>query len=271
MSRAATGPAVTATRPELAAAALGRRASLGAATAAVFTQQLSRARVARVPLLAVAALQSVGILLLLRGVVDTSSTLTEQQVVAGATVLVAAFVCLNLLAQRVGALRAEGGLDYYAALDVPGTAVILGTAGSYALFTAPGAVATALVGARLYDLPMGRLWVLALVLPLAAASLAGLGALLGLLAPRPELAAVAGQLGMSAVIFLNLIPDSRLPAGLRPVRAAVPSTYATDALAATFRRRVDWGPVGWDLLVCLVVAVATLALASALFRRRTAR
>lgn len=252
-------------------AMLGECARLGVATAVVFTQQLQRARVARIPLLFVAALQSIGILLLLRGVVDTSSVLTEQQVVAGATVLVAAFVCLNLLAQRLGALRAEGGLDYYAALAVPGSAVALGTAGAYGVFAVPGAVVTAVAGAALYGLPLSRLWILAAVLPLAAASLAGLGALLGLMAPKPELATVAGQLGMSAVIFLNLIPAHRLPLVLRALRALVPSTYAADALAETFHARVAWASVGLDLLICLGVAIAALALAGGLFRRQVNR
>lgn len=257
--------------PAPAAPTLGRRAGWVTATGAVYAGQVARARVARVPLLFVAAFQSLGILLLLRGVVDTGSDLTERQVVAGATVLVAAFVCLDLLAQRIGALRADGGLDYYAALDVPGPAVVLGTAGSYATFTLPGAVITAVVGAALYQLPFARLWILLLVLPLAAAALAGLGTLLGLLAPRAELATVAGQLGMSVVLFLGIIPAHRLPLAIRAVRAVVPSTYAVDALADTFRARVPWGTVALDLAICLAVAVATLAAASAVFRRSVAR
>lgn len=246
---------------------LGTRPSFAAAVGAVYAGQIARARVARVPLLFVAAFQSIGILLLLRGVVAHHDALTGRVVVAGATVLVAGFVCLNLLAQRIGALRAEGGLDHYAALDVPGPAVALGAAGSYATLMVPGAVITAVVGSALFDLPYGRLWILVFVLPLAGASLAGLGALLGLLAPRAELATIAGQLGMSAVLFLGLIPSGRLPVVFRGLRAAVPSTYAVDALAATYTRHVDWRGVVVDLVVCLLVALATLALAGAVFRR----
>lgn len=246
---------------------LGTRPSLAAATGAVYAGQIARARTARVPLLAVAAFQSIGILLLLRGVVAHHDDLTGRVVVAGATVLVAAFVCLNLLAQRVGALRAEGGLDYYAALDVPGSAVALGAAASYATLTIPGAAITAVVGTALFGLPYDRLWILALVLPLVGACLAGIGTLIGLLAPRPELATVAGQLGMSAVLFLGIIPEHRFPLVLQWVRDAVPSTYAVDALAATFGRRVDWTGVAVDLVVCLAVTVVSLALAGAVFRR----
>ena len=242
-----------------------------AALAAVTTGQLSRARAARGPLLFVATLQSVGILVLLRGVVDEGSAATARQVVAGATVLVVAFVALNLLAQRFGMLRGSSALDFYAALPVPAAAVVLGTAAAYASFTVPGAVVTAVTGCLLYGLPVSHLWVLVLVLPLAGAALAGLGALLGLLAPRPELATMAGQLGMTVVLFLGIIPAHRLPALLRPVRAIVPSTYGTDALAEALRSHPNGGRVLVDLAVCAAVGVVALLLASVAFRRAVRR
>lgn len=234
---------------------------------ALYAGQVSRVRAARAPLLFVATLQSVGILLLLRGVVDEGSRTTSQQVVAGSTVLVVAFVALNLLAQRFGMLRGTGALDHYATLPVSGGLVVLATAASYATFTVPGAVVTGIVGSLLYGLPLAHLWVLVVVLPLAGASLAGLGACLGLLAPRPEIATVAGQLGMSGVLFLGIIPEARLPAVVQAVRAVVPSTYATDALASSYSRHLDANLLFRDLGVCLVVAVLALSLASAAFRR----
>jgi ABC-2 type transport system permease protein len=238
---------------------------------ALYGAQVSRAKAARVPLLFVATLQSVGILLLLRGVVDEGSDTTSQQVVAGATVLVVAFVALNLLAQRFGALKGSGALDHYATLPVSGAVVVLATAASFATFTVPGSVVTAVFGALLYGLPLGHLWVLALVLPLAGAGLAGLGACLGLLAPRPELATVAGQLGMSGVLFLGLIPANRMPEAIRAIRAVVPSTYAVDAFASSFHARLDAGLLVRDLGVCVAVAVASLALASKAFARAATR
>ncbi|MFD9823953.1 ABC transporter permease, partial [Streptomyces violascens] len=61
-------------RPDAAdAAPLAPRARLLPALAAVYRAQLSRARVARIPLLFVATFQSVGIMILMRGVVDGGS------------------------------------------------------------------------------------------------------------------------------------------------------------------------------------------------------
>jgi ABC-2 type transport system permease protein len=243
------------------------RTPFPAAFTAVYRGQLARARVARIPLLFVAAFQSLGILVLLRGVVDVTDTDTARQVVAGSTVLVVAFVALNLLAQRFGALRAAGALDYYLTLPVPASAVVLGTAASYATFAVPGTLITAVTGALLYHLPMSGLWVLAPVTVLAGGCLAGVGAVIGLLAPRPELATVAGQIGMSVVLFLGIIPPARLPAAGRVLRDVLPSSYAADALAAVFRPSVHWLTVVADLLVCAAVAGVMLLVAAGALRR----
>ena len=237
-------------------------------TSAVYAIQLARARVARAPLLFVACLQSIGLLVLLRGVVDDNDLAEKRQVVAGAVVLVVAFVALNLLAQRFGHLRAHGGLDYFAALGTPPAAVVLGTAASYATFALPGVAITAVTGALLYDLPLSHLWVLAPVAVLGGAALAGLGATLGLLAPKPEVATVAGQLGMTLVLFMGLV---RPAPALRPLAALLPSTYAVEALRAAFEKDPGYGGIATDLAVCGVFAVALLAIAAVAFRRAVGR
>lgn len=247
------------------------RATYGAAVSAVYAGQLARARTARAPLLFVACLQSLGLLVLLRGVVESGATDEQQQIVAGATVLVVAFVALNLLAQRFGHLRANGGLDYYAALRTPPSAVVLGTAASYATFAVPGTVVTAVTGALLYDLPLGGLWVLAPVALLGGAALAGVGAAIGLLAPKPEVATVLGQLGMTLVLFLGLVRPERMPGPLRSLLGLVPSTYAVDALREALSPHVDVARVAGDLAACAVVAAGALALASGAFRRAASR
>ncbi|MFC5723118.1 ABC transporter permease [Streptomyces gamaensis] len=239
------------------------------ALAAVYRAQLSRARVARIPLLFVATFQSVGIMILMRGVVDGGDE--ARAVVAGSSVLVVAFVALNLLAQYFGQLRASGGLDHYATLPVPPAAVVLGAAGAYASFTVPGTAVTAVTGSVLFGLPMGHLWLLAAVVPLAGAALAGLGAALGLLATRQELATLCGQLGMSAALLLGVLPAGRMPGPLALARDLLPSTYGVEALARAFDARPDWSLVAADLGVCAAVGVLSLAVATLAYRRAAVR
>lgn len=252
-----------------APAPLAPRARLFPSLAAVYRAQLSRARVARIPLLFVATFQSIGIMVLMRGVVDGGDE--ARAVVAGSSVLVVAFVALNLLAQYFGQLRAGGGLDHYATLPVPPAAVVLGAAGAYASFTVPGTIVTAVTGSVLFGLPMTHLWVLVAVIPLAGAALAGLGAALGLLAPRPELATLLGQLGMSAALLLGVLPAARLPQPIGWARDLLPSTYGVEALSRSFDAHPDWAVVGLDLGVCAVVGVLSLAVATWAYRRAAVR
>ncbi|MFD7920368.1 ABC transporter permease [Streptomyces sp. NPDC059740] len=250
-------------------AALAPRARLVPALVAVYRAQLSRARVARIPLLFVATFQSVGIMVLMRGVVDGGSE--ARAVVSGASVLVVAFVALNLLAQYFGQLRAAGGLDHYATLPVPPAAVVLGAAAAYASFTVPGTILTAVAGSLLFQLPLAHLWVLVAVVPLAGAALAGLGAALGLLAPRQELATLGGQLGMSAALLLGVLPPDRLPVLVDWARDLLPSTYGVQALADSFDASPDWTAVGGDLGVCAAVGLLSLTLATWAYRRAAVR
>lgn len=256
-------PAVaTATGP----APLAPAARLLPSLAAVYRAQLARARVARIPLLFVATFQSVGILVMMRGVVTGGDNASAQAVVAGSSVLVVAFVALNLLAQYFGRLRATGGLDHYATLPVPPAAVVLGAAGAYASFTLPGTLATAGFGAVLFHLPWARLWVLLVVVPLVGAALSGLGAACGLLAPRQEIATLLGQLGMSAALLLGVLPAGHLPEVVRWLRELLPSTYGVEAFARTFAPHPDWPAVGGDLAVCALVGLVSLAVATRAYR-----
>ncbi|MEU3411443.1 MULTISPECIES: ABC transporter permease [unclassified Streptomyces] len=255
--------------PAPGAAGLGPRARLWPSLVAVYRAQLSRARVARIPLLFVATFQSVGITVMMRGVVDSGHE--AQSVVAGSAVLVVAYVALNLLSQYFGQLRASGGLDHYATLPVPPAAVVLGAAAAYASFTVPGTLVTAVFGCVLFGLPLTNLWVLLAVVPLAGAALAGLGAACGLLAPRPELATLLGQLGMSAALLLGVLPADRMPQAIRLARDLLPSTYGVEAYARTFGDHPDWALVLLDLGVCAGVGVVSLAVATRAYRRAAVR
>lgn len=254
-----------------APAPLAPRTPLLAATGAVYRSQLSRAKVARIPLLFVAVFQSLGIMVMMRGVVHAGNSEAARDVVAGSSVLVVAFVALNLLAQYFGRLRASGGLDHYATLPVPAASVVLGTAAAYASFTAPGTLVTAGVGCALFHLSWTHLWVLVAVIPLAGAALSGLGAACGLLAPRQELATLAGQLGMSAALLLGVLPSSHLPEVVRWVRDLLPSTYGVEAFGRTFAAHPDWPMVGVDLAVCAAVGVVSLAASTVAYRRAATR
>jgi ABC-2 type transport system permease protein len=258
---------MTALSHPLAVPVAASRPPFLASFGAIFAGQLARARAAAIPIFMAATLQSVGLVVLLKGLVDTSTAVTEQSVVAGSSVTVVSFVALNLLAQRFGALRASGALDYFGALPVRPSAIVTAAAAAWASFTVPGSVLVAVGGAIFYGLPLANVWVIVPVVIAAGISLAGLGALLGLIAPRPEIATVAGQLGMALVMFLGLVPAHRLPGVIQAVRAIVPSTYAVDAFAESFKQHPSWTTVSLDLAICVGVCAIALAASAWAFRR----
>jgi len=94
---------------------------------------------------------------------------------------------------------------------------------------------------------------------------------LGLLAPRPELATLLGQLGMSAALLLGVLPADRMPDAVRFLRDLVPSTYGVEAFAQTFAAHPDWALVLGDLAVCAAVGVVSLAVAAWAYRRAAVR
>jgi ABC-2 type transport system permease protein len=245
--------------------------SLPAGIAAVAAGQFGRVRMARGPLLFVATVQSVGLVVLLRGVVHRHDNSTAAAIVAGCSILVVAFVALNLLAQRLGALKASTALDYYAALPVSPAAVVLGTAASYAVFAGPGVIVTAIVGGLVYGLSLSAFWIVIPAAAAAALALSGVGALLGLLLPRPELATIAGQLGMTLVLFLGIIPVGHLPEVVRGLRLAVPGMLSVDAIVDVVRPRTDWTDVVVRLAAAVGYGAVVLGLAGAAMRRAVDR
>lgn len=241
------------------------------ALSATYVGQLSRGRAAGGAVLFVAALQSLGILLLLRGTMSTASETSRAAIASGTTVLVIAFISLNLLAQRLGSLKAEGGLDYYGTLPVAPSAVVLGIAATYNSFTLPGVLVTGCIGLLVFHLSFAHLWVLIPVLITAGIAYSGIGALLGLALPRQELATIAGQLGMTAVLFLGVIPPERFPPAVRGVRAVLPVSYDVDALTAAFTRAPDWTDITLRLTGAALFGIACLTAATWFYRRALRR
>ena len=77
----------------------------------------------------------------------------------------------------------------------------------------------------------------------------GRGCAGGALPAASELATIAGQLGMTAVLFLGIIAPTHLPVLVRALRALVPGILAVDALADSLRPHTDWAGVVLRLAV----------------------
>jgi len=211
--------------------------------------QMARVRTSWRPYLIVSSAMPLGIAVLLRAVMEPDQVEAfGEQIVAGSAVLAIAMTAVVMLAQRIAALRESGGLDFYGSLPVKRWMLILAILVSFAIFSLPGTIIVAVLGAVLFDLSFTALWAAIPVWALGSFALAGLGVAVGLAAPDEQLAGMYSNLAMMAVLFLGIIPTGRLPGWLAPVRAVLPSTYAVDALKPGLDGVFTAGQL-WDLLL----------------------
>ena len=214
--------------------------------------QMSRLRTSWRPYLIVSSAMPLGIAVLMRAVMEPEQVAEfGQQIVAGSAVLAIAMTAVVMLAQRVSALKENGGLDYYATLPVSRAALIGSILLSFAVFALPGTIVVLTLGSALFDLSLAALWAAIPVWVLGSLALAGLGVAIGFAAPDEQLAGMYSNLLMMSVLFLGILPSDRLPGWLGPVRTVLPSTYAVDALRPGLEGNMT-AAQGWDLLVLAV-------------------
>lgn len=221
--------------------------------------QLARLRTSWRPYLVVSSLMPLGIAVLMRAVMtDEQVRDFGVQIVAGSAVLAIAMTAVVMLAQRVAWMRESGALELFATLPVSRAAVVGAVLLGFAAFALPGTVVVLVAGAALFDLSFAALWAAVPVWALGSFALAGLGVAIGFGAPDEQLAGMYSNLAMMAVLFLGILPPSKLPSWLGPVRAILPSTYAVDAL----KPGLAGAPSGsqlWDLLVLALFGALSFA------------
>ena len=230
--------------------------------------QMSRLRTSWRPYLIVSSAMPLGIAVLMRAVMEPEQVAEfGQQIVAGSAVLAIAMTAVVMLAQRVAALKENGGLDYYATLPVSRPALIASILLSFAVFALPGTIVVLTLGSALFDLSLAALWAAIPVWVLGSVALAGLGVAIGFAAPDEQLAGMYSNLLMMSVLFLGILPPERLPGWLSPVRAILPSTYAVNALRPGLEGSMNAGQVGDLLVLAAFGAISFWAVAGPLWPR----
>lgn len=230
--------------------------------------QLARLRSSWRPYLIVSSAMPLGIALLMRAIMDAQQVERfGKQIVAGSAVLAIAMTAVVMLAQRVAALKENGGLDYYATLPVSRPALIATILLSFAVFALPGTIVVLTLGSALFDLSLTALWAAIPVWALGSLALAGLGVAIGFTAPDEQLAGMYSNLLMMAVLFLGILPAGRLPDWIEPLRTVLPSTYAVNALRPGLDGSVTAGQAGDLLVLAMFGALSFWAITGPLWPR----
>jgi ABC-2 type transport system permease protein len=199
--------------------------------------------------------------------VDSSSVL---YVVSGTAVFALTAEGVATLAQRVGAIRSQGMMVYYASLPITPAPFLAALVLSRLLLVLPG-VFTPVIAARLmYGLSFPVSPALLLIVPLASLALSAFGLVVGMFVDSVELIVIITNLLLFVLLLAApvLIPSLALPVPLRVAGYLLPPTYAADGFRHALNGQLG-GTFIVDVLVLGVMAVCALYGAGRWTRWRT--
>ena len=160
---------------------------------------------------------------------------TLGYVLSGNVVLALMFGNMRSVESHFVFMRTTGTLDYFASLPVQRTMLILAVILAFLLLSIPSIVVTIVLGSLALGVPILFNPLLILVVPLCAIPLAGIGALIGVVARNPQeagaygLVITLGLIGMGPVV----VPPDRLADWLLVLGHFSPATYAASAMRQT--------------------------------------
>ncbi|MEU3371815.1 ABC transporter permease [Streptomyces sp. NPDC006660] len=174
-------------------------------------------------------------------------------VLTGSILLSLMFENQNKVAQNFAYMKAMGTLDFLGTLPVRRYMVILATVLAFFALSAPSLLTTLILGSLILGVHLSVSWLIVFVIPLCVLSLAGIGAVIGIVTRTQEEASSLTLLVTMILLFFGpvIIPASRLPGWLLAISHVSPTTYAASAI-----RQVLVGPVTGRIWLDLLVLVA---------------
>ncbi|WP_421110028.1 ABC transporter ATP-binding protein/permease [Streptomyces sp. NEAU-S77] len=195
--------------------------------------------------------------------------LSLTYIASGSGVFAIAALGTTAIAQRIGAIKAEGSMLYYASLPISKVAFVMAFVAARLLLIAPGLVTSLIAVRLLYGLDLTLSPMLLIVYPLTALPLAALGLVIGSLIDRIELISIVTYV-LNFVLLLGaplLIPAKALPLPLKALSWVMPTTYGSDAIRRSVSDNID-ATFGLDILVLAVMTALALTIADRALRWR---
>jgi ABC-2 type transport system permease protein len=184
-------------------------------------------------------------------------------ILAGNLVMSVLLTTMGHASNRFAWLKETEGLDYYATLPIDRALMVVTVILAFVTLSIPQLAGTVLLGKMLFGLPLTPHLLSPLVIVLAALSLAGVGAGIGILAPDMPTEAVLANLAAFLMLFLSpvLIPAERLPAVLQVTSRLLPTSYAVEALRRLLVGTLD-ERVALDLAILAGFSIVSLYVAT---------
>lgn len=172
------------------------------------------------------------------GLTDTNSLI---YIISGAAIFSVANDGIYTMAVRIGSMKKEGMLLYYASLPINKVAFVMAIMLSRLIITLPGMIAPMLFGSLIYKVDLNfSLWIV-LLLPLTALSLSAIGMALGSIVNSLEMIQIIVNLLLFILIMAApvFIPWQSLPLPLKLLGYLLPPSYAADALRHVLSGTID--------------------------------
>jgi ABC-2 type transport system permease protein len=173
-----------------------------------------------------------------------------------------AFGPTTFLITKLGWARQSREFDYWIALPVPKLTVVIAIISMALIFALPGLLGSYLFGSLLLGLPLSGAWALLFLIPLGVLPLAGVGALLGTLAPNGQTAGLMCNILLIVVGFLSpmFIPPDQLPRVLQITSLFIPTTYVADSFRSVLSAQFGTSFI-FDIVVLVLCSALCLSLA----------
>lgn len=193
---------------------------------------------------------------------------TAKMLTTGAPTLILLTTGLVAAPQMIAMARKEGTYDYIWSLPIPRMVFVAADVTIWVLVALPGAVLAIVLGALYHDfqVQVSPLVIPALLLVGATGTL--LGYAVGHGAPKPEMAQVATQILVFALMLFSpvLYPPSQLPGWLADIHSFMPVGYMAELSRGTLTDLpVD---LGRSFLIVATWCLGALAVTSLIIRRR---
>lgn len=172
---------------------------------------------------------------------ENTSSAQLIYIISGSAIFTVANDGLFVMASRIGVMRRDGILIYYASLPISNSAFLISLMISRLLITLPGMIVPIIFGAWLYHIPLSfNLWIL-ILLPIAGLALSSIGMALGILIENLEILHMITNILMFVLVMATpvFIPMDALPLPLQIFGYFMPPTYAAQALRSALLGTVD--------------------------------
>ena len=158
-----------------------------------------------------------------------------RYLITGTPTLILLMMGLVIVPQIIAGSRLEGSYDFLLSFPVPRMVFLAADASLYLLMTLPGIIIALWMGSVYHDF---TLQVSPLVIPaflLISITATFVGYAIALAVPRPQMAMVASQIIVFAIMFFSPVvyPNEQLPEWLQAVHKVMPVRYMADLSRGT--------------------------------------